>query len=264
MRKVFSILALAMLLLGLTACDNDKEDSRVQKITGEVLNNSVDIASGQSVKVATSAINLELDMIATTLSINYTVAVGDGNTAAVVLKEVPLEPSDLYNCYTFSAASGGTGITDVKGYYRPETGSLYIEFIAFGTHRVMSNATLYYPYLKYSITNAQDGATKESPKGEMAININPEDMSAQLAIKNFALSETSGTVQQVVVFYGLHAEATATGYHVTYSGDQRSTDGAYTLNAFDGVISDSGKAVAGTFTINENFNGTFAGKAFAN
>lgn len=263
MRKVFSIFMLAMLLMGFTACNDDNEDSRIKTITGEILNNSVNIAEGQSVNVASSGIVLELNVLKSTLSLNYTVAVTPGSTATVSLTDVALEPNNTYNCYTFSAANGGTGITNLSGYYRPETGCLYIEFIANGTHRVMSTANLYYPYLKYNITFTDDGSSKESPNGAMVIYINPKDMTAQLAMGNFALSENGGSITQVV-FYGLHAEPTATGYHITYSGDQRSTDGAYVLNAFDAVISNSGKAVAGTFTINEKYNGTFNGKAFAN
>ena len=263
MKKVFSIFALAVLLLGVTACNDDNEDSRIQKITGEILNNSVDIAEGQSVYVASSPIVMEWNMNTSTVSINYSVVVTGGTTATVSITDVELNPNNTYNCYTFSAANGGNGITNLNGYYRPETGCLYIEFIVLGTHRVMSTANLYYPYLKYNITNSETSATKESPNGEMMLYINPKDMSAQLAMGNFALSENSGTIQQVV-FYGLQAQATATGYRVTYSGDQRSTDGSYTLNAFDGTLSDSGKSVSGTFTIDEKFSGTFNGKAFAN
>ncbi|MBP5689182.1 MAG: hypothetical protein J6X22_11165 [Muribaculaceae bacterium] len=263
MKKVFSIFALAVLLLGFTACNNDDDDYRIQTITGEILNNSVDIAEGQSVKVASSPIVMELNITNSTVSINYSVAVTNSNTATVSLTDVALEPNETYNCYTFSAANGGTGITNLNGYYRPETGCLYIEFIVLGSHRVMSTANLYYPYLKYNITYNENGDTKESPNGEMMIYINPKDMSAQLAMGNFALSESSGAIQQVV-FYGLQAEATSTGYKVTYTGDQRSTDGYYTLNAFDGTISNSGKAVSGTFTLNGSYNGTFEGKAFAN
>lgn len=263
MKKVFSIFALAVMLIGFTACNDDNEDSRIQTITGEILNNSVDIAEGQSVNVATSSIAMEWNVTASTISLNYTVAVANGLSATVNLKDVAIDPSNTYNCYTFSAADGGNGITNLNGYYRPETGCLYIEFIVNGTHRVMSTANLYYPYLKYNITNSETSTTKESPNGEMMIYINPKDMSAQLAIGSFALSENSGTIQKVV-FFGLQAEATSTGYKVTYSGDQHSTDGNYVLNDFDCIISDSGKAVSGTFTLNEKFNGTFSGKAFAN
>ncbi len=263
MKKVFSIFALAFLLIAFTACNDDNEDSRIQTITGDVLNNSVDIEEGQSVNVASSHIVMEWNVSAGTITINYSVPVTSGNTVTVSLTDVELVANNTYSCYTFSAANGGNGITNLNGYYRPETGCLYIEFIALGTHRVMSTANLYYPYLKYNITNSETSTTNESPNGEMMIYINPKDMSAQLAIGNFALSENSGTIQQVV-FYGLQAEATSTGYKVTYSGDQRSTDGTYVLNNFDGIISNSGKSVSGTFTLDGKFNGTFSGNAFAN
>ena len=179
MRKVFSIFTLAILLLGFTACNDNDDDSRVQKITGEILNNSVNIAEGQSVMVATSPVVMEWNVTASTISINYTVAVANGLSATVNLKDVAIDPSNTYNCYIFSAANGGNGITNLNGYYRPETGCLYIEFIVNGTHHVMSTANLYYPYLKYNITNSDTGDSKESPKGEMMLYINPKDMSAQ-------------------------------------------------------------------------------------
>ena len=263
MKKVLSILALALLLMGTTACSDDNEDTSIQTITGEILNNSVDIAEGQSVNVTSSDIVIVLDFLNFTISLDYNVAVTPGSTASVSITDVNLEPNTTYNCYTFSAASGGNGITNLKGYYRPETGCLYIEFNVFGTHRVMSTANLYYPYLKYNITNSDTGTSKESPNGEMMIYINPKDMKAQLLMGNFALTESSGLIQRVV-FDGLQAEPTATGYYITSSGNLRSNDGSFVLNAFDGIISDSGKAVIGTFTIDEKFNGTFNGKAFAN
>ena len=116
MRKVFSIFAIALLLIGTTACNDDNEDSRVQTITGEILNNSVDIDEGQSVNVATSGIVLELNVLNFTMSLNYSVAVTPGNTVTVSITDVALQPNDTYNCYTFSSANAGTGITNLNGF----------------------------------------------------------------------------------------------------------------------------------------------------
>ena len=264
MKKIFSIFTLALLMLSFTACnDNDDEDQQVYKIQGQMLNNSVNISSGESEKVATSMINIVWKALESKISINYTVDVTNGNTVTVSLQDVDINPDNTYNCYRFSAANGGNGITNLNGFYRPETGCMYIEFIANGTHRVMSIAQMYYPYLKFTFTNSETGASKESQNGQMAISIDPSDMSAQLAIGNFALSEESGIITQAV-FYGLHAEATSTGYKITYSGDQRSTDGSYVLNEFEANITGSGQVVNGTITINSKYNGTYSGKAFAN
>jgi len=264
MKKVFSILTLALLMLTFSACsDNGDEDQQTYKIQGQMLNNSVNISTGQSEKVATSAIELTWKALESKVSINYNVEVGDGTTVAVSVKDANIDPNSTYQCYTFAADNAGTGITNLKGFYRPETGCLYIEFIAFGTHRVISVAHMYYPYMKYTFTNSETGNSKESLNAEMAISIKPEDMSASLAMGKFALSEDGGLIQ-ATVFHGLHAEATATGYKITYSGEQRSTDGSYVLNEFEAYVTGSGQVVSGTVTINGKYTGTFSGKAFAN
>ena len=269
MRKVLSIFALALLLIGITACNDDKEDSRKQTITGELLNNSVDIAEGQSVNVTTSGVLLELDVTKFLLSLNYTVAVTPGNTVTVSLKDVELQPSDTYNCYLFSAANAGNGVTNLTGYYRPETGCLYIEFIANSTYRVISIAQMYYPYTKYTFTytDVDDNQVHsvERSNAELAISVDPSNMNANVAFGKFALNEDGGLIQ-AVVFQGADAEATATGYKITYSGETglRSTDGSYVLNELELIVTGSGQVVNGTVKINEKYNGTIAGKAFAN
>ena len=241
MRKVFSILTLALLMISLAACsDKSDDDQQVYQIQGQLLNNSVNISTGQSEKVATSNVNITWRML-----------------------DSDINPDNTYNCYRFSAASAGNGVTELAGFYRPETGCIYIEFIANGTHRVISVARMYYPYMKYNFTNTENGSSKETTNGKMLISINPSDMSASLAIGEFYLNDNGVYIAQAV-FAGLHAEATGTGYKITYSGDQRSTDGSYVLNEFEANVTGGGQVVNGTITINGNYNGTFAGKAFAN
>ncbi len=181
------------------------------------------------------------------------------------LQDADINPNNTYQCYTFSAANAGNGVTNLTGYYRPETGCLYIEFIANSTYRVISIAQMYYPYTKYTFTNTETSNSKESLNGELAISVDPSDMSANVAFGKFALNEDGGLIQ-AVVFQGAHAEATATGYKITYSGETglRSTDGSYVLNELELNITGSGQVVNGTVKINEKYNGTIAGKAFAN
>lgn len=264
MRKVFSILTLALLMISLAACsDKSDDDQQVYQIQGQLLNNSVNISTGQSEKVATSNVNITWRMLDSKISINYTVDLGNSTPVTVSVKDADINPDNTYNCYRFSAASAGNGITELAGFYRPETGCIYIEFIANGTHRVISVAQMYYPYMKYNFTNTENGSSKETTNGKMLISINPSDMSASLAIGEFYLNDNSVYIAQAV-FAGLHAEATGTGYKITYSGDQRSTDGSYVLNEFEANVTGGGQVVNGTITINGNYNGTFAGKAFAN
>ncbi len=266
MKKVFSILTLALLMLSFSACsDKGDDDQQVYKIQGQILNNSVNITSAQSEKVSISPIELTWRALDSKVSITYSVQVENGTTINVSVQNADINPNNTYQCYTFSAANAGTGVSNLTGYYRPETGCLYIEFIANGTHRVISIAQMYYPYMKYNFTNSETGNSKESINAEMAISINPEDMSANVALGKFALNEDGGLIQSAV-FRGLHAEATATGYKITYSDENglRSTDGSYVLNELELNVTDSGQVVTGTVTINNKYTGTFAGKAFAN
>ena len=50
MKKVFSILTLALLMLSFTACNDNNRDQQIYKIQGQMLNNSVNISNGQSEK----------------------------------------------------------------------------------------------------------------------------------------------------------------------------------------------------------------------
>ena len=265
MKKVFSILTLALLMLSFTACNDNDKDQQTYKIQGQMLNNSVNISNGQSEKVGISPVELTWKALDSKVSVVYSVQINNGTTINVSLQDADINPNNTYQCYTFSAANAGNGVTNLTGYYRPETGCLYIEFIANSTYRVISIAQMYYPYTKYNFTNTETGNSKESLNGELAISLDPSDMSANVAFGKFALNEDGGLIQ-AVVFQGAHAEATATGYKITYSGETglRSTDGSYVLNELELIVTGSGQVVTGTVKINEKYNGTIAGKAFAN
>ena len=269
MKKVFSILTLALLMLSFTACNDNDSDQQTYKIQGQMLNNSVNISNGQSEKVAISPVELTWKALESKVSVVYSVQINNGTTINVSLQDADINPNNTYQCYTFSAANAGNGVTNLTGYYRPETGCLYIEFIANSTYRVISIAQMYYPYTKYTFTytdvNDNQVHSVERSNAELAISLDPSDMSANVAFGKFALNEDGGIIQ-AVVFQGAHAEATATGYKITYSGETglRSTDGSYVLNELELIVTGSGQVVNGTVKINEKYNGTIAGKAFAN
>ena len=234
-----------------------------------MLNNSVNISNGQSEKVAISPVELTWKALDSKVSVVYSVQINDGTTINVSLQDADINPNNTYQCYTFSAANAGNGVTNLTGYYRPETGCLYIEFIANSTYRVISIAQMYYPYTKYTFTytdvNDNQVHSVERSNAELAISVDPSDMSANVAFGKFALNEDGGLIQ-AVVFQGAHAEATATGYKITYSGETglRSTDSSYVLNELELIVTGSGQVVNGTVKINEKYIGTIAGKAFAN
>ena len=187
----------------------------------------------------------------------------NGTTINVSLQDADINPNNTYQCYTFSAANAGNGVTNLTGYYRPETGCLYIEFIANSTYRVISIAQMYYPYTKYNFTNTEEASSKESPNGEMVISIDPYGHERNVGFGQFCpqrgwwLIHSSSVPdymprQQAQATKSPTVATSALPMAATCSTSLRPTSLA------------AAQVVNGTFTINEKYNGTIAGKAFAN
>lgn len=263
MKKIFSIFALSILLLGMNACTSDADDNMTRQITGNLLTNSVSIEDGQSVRTSISSANMTWNITESTITLTFSAEITSSNAVTVNLQNVPIEANETYNCYTFTATNGGNGITNVHGYYRPETGCLYIDFIANATHRVMCASQLYYPYARIDITNTENSKVKENDNSAMLVTINPKTMTAQVAMGGFSFEESTGMIQDMA-FSGLPVVATSTGYKVTCSDNTYSSEGTYVLNNLDLNVTGSGQVINGTFTVNTKYNGSFAGKAFAN
>ena len=150
MRKVLSIFALALLMLGITACDSSND---IPKFTITVLNNAVNISQGTSEKVSNSAMSIEWDVNEATISLSYSVPLSGTTVANVNITKAKLSADGERNCYFFSAASAGSGITDLTGYYNPNIGTMHIEFMANGFY-VSTNADLIFPYTTITTTKA--------------------------------------------------------------------------------------------------------------
>ena len=269
MKKLFSILALTLLVLAMSACtDSGSEETRT--FSAQMLNNSVNVTDGTSDKVSSSILSMKMDVTNSTLSIDYSVPVTGNTVANVVVNDAQLVPDNELNCYTFTSANAGTGITNFKGYYSPQ-GCLHIEFDAFGTHHVSSNADLYFPYSSITMTKTEDeNATPvESNKAEVNISIDPSNMKAVLAMGNFALENISGDIQSVY-FRNLNAIATGDGFKVTTTEPVESTDGDYTITDLEAFVTGNGRVINATFTIKTKnnadvkvYNGILHGTQFA-
>lgn len=265
MRKVISIFTLALLMLGFGACsDGDEDDVLTRQFQVELLNNSVNIGENKSDKVTTSVIDINWNITNSTMSMNCPVQLSENTNANLVVNNAKLVIDNSLECYTFSSATGGNGITDVKGFYDPGNKTFQINYVANGTHRVYSSAMLRFPYMSCEVSDLTDDnlPVAKSDNAAMVITINPADMSANLAMGQFNLSQSTGINQ--VTFNGLHAEGTADGYNITFSGEQKSINDSYILNNFEANVTNGGRNITGTFVINgEKYKGIFKGTEFA-
>ena len=263
MRKIFSIFTLALLVLASTACSDDK-DSAITKLQADVLNNVVNIGEGQSEKVSSSLISVEWNYTENTITLSYAVPMSTGSVANINVTNAPLKSDNELGCYTFESANAGNGITNFKGLYNPNNGTMHIEFIVAGTYFVSSNADLFFPYTTITVTNTeQENATPvESKNAAMIIVINPDNMSAVLGLGNFTLSTNDATISEIY-FRDLKATATANGFVVTLDSEKESNDKTYTLNSFQANVTGNGRVVNATFTMNDKYSGTITGTQFA-
>lgn len=260
MRKVLSIFALALLMQGITACDSSND---IPKFTITVLNNAVNISQGTSEKVSNSAMSIEWDVNEATISLSYSVPLSGTTVANVNITKAKLSADGERNCYFFSAASAGSGITDLTGYYNPNIGTMHIEFMANGFY-VSTNADLIFPYTTITTTNTEhpEAAPTENKEGVVLIKVSPSNMSAVLVMSGLALDGNAGDTEQIY-FNNLQVTATGTGYQVTLPESQRSNNGTYVLNSFNASITANGMVINGNFVVNEKYNGTVQGTQFA-
>lgn len=264
MRKVFSIFTLALLVLASTACSDDK-DSAITKLQADVLNNVVNIGEGQSEKVSSSLISVEWNYTENTITLSYAVPMSAGSVVNVNVTNAALKTDNNLSCYTFESANAGNGITNFKGLYNPNNGTMHIEFIVAGTYFVSSNADLFFPYTTITVTNTeQENATPvESKNAAMIIVIDPTNMSAMLGLGNFTLSTNDATISEIF-FRDLKATATANGFVVTLDSEKQATnDSNKTLNSFQANVTGNGRVVNATFTMDEKYSGTITGTQFA-
>ena len=265
MRKIYSILTLALLLLASTACTDDKDkDKTITTFQGQLLNNVVNISEGQSEKVSLTTVTIEWNYIDGTISMNYAVPLNEGNTANINFNDAKLNYDSNLDCYIFQPTNAGNSVTNFNGYFNPNKGIIHIEFIVNGTRFVSSNADLFFPYSTFKITNTEleNPTPTEYNNAIVAIIVNPSDMSAQLGMGGFALPNSTGEIS-AVYFSGLKAIATGNGYKGTLDTNKLSNDGSLTLNNFEAIVTANGRVINATFTMNGKFSAIVTGTQFA-
>ena len=260
MRKVLSIFALALLMLGITACDSSND---IPKFTITVLNNAVNISQGTSEKVSNSAMSIEWGVNEATISLSYSVPLSGTTVANVAVNDEMMEYDSTRGMMVFTAASAGTGVTNLTGYYNPGDYTVYLEFTYNNSHKVTCVSQLKFPYTSSSITNTQQGSDPfESDNMPVSIVVNPTDMKAQMRIYNLRLATSESSIQYVTFLEGLTVTVTGNGYTISGTNVKADDVSNYTLNEFNATVTNNGLNIEGTFTLNEIYQGTFSGKMF--
>jgi hypothetical protein len=92
MKKVFSILTLALLLLSFTACNDKNDDSTEYSFTSTQLNKAVELSNPANMKVSTSTASAKWIYAADSrISITTEVKINDNTTAKLTITEALMD-----------------------------------------------------------------------------------------------------------------------------------------------------------------------------
>lgn len=265
MKKLFSFFTMVVLLLATTACsDGGDDDGQVYSFTFQLLNKAISNSNPEDIYVSVSNASVKWTYNNDSrISITVPIAVDESTVVNVSVTDALMEYDSTKGMLVFVAPSAGTGITQLTGYYNPGDYTLYLEFTYNGTHEVTSVAQLSFPYISCSVNDTRNGDEPlKSSNMQIAIAVNPSDMTAKMRIFNFRLANTDASLQYITFNDGLTATATSNGYIITGANLQADDASSYTLNDFIATVTNNGLNIQGTFTANEFFQGTFTGTMF--
>lgn len=265
MKKVFSILTLALLLMGFTACEDNGNDEQLYQFSTTQLNKSVNISDPNDMKVSTSTATTKWTYSTDShISIVSEVQISDGTTAQLAITDILMQYNATDGRFEFSAPNGGTGITQVKGYFgvNSEALTLYLEFVYNNSYMVTSVAQLTYPFINATITDTENpGTPYQNNTMGMVMVVKPSDMTAQMRIAYVKYADNQSQLNQINITEGLSVIATPNGYKVTGTNLKTDVD-EQTIDNFEAIVTNNGLNVSGSFIANSKYNVSFYGKMF--
>ncbi len=255
---------MALLLLGATACNDIGSDQQEFSYTSQLLNKAIEIADITNTYVSTSNASLKWTYNNDTrLTMTTQIAIDEVTKANFTINDAVMEYDATRGALVFTAADGGAGITQVKGYFNPGDFTLYLEFVYNGTHKVTSVAQLSYPYVTASMSKEGDsGEPYVNESMGMVIVVNPATMKAKMRMLNFRLGVNQPIIQSMTFNEDLTVTSTESGY-VIEGTDLTPTDiTGYTINDFHAIVTHSGLVVTGEIKANDIYTGLITGKMF--
>lgn len=248
-KKFFTLIAAATLMLGMTSCLNSNDDNNnVQNLLATMYNRVV--GADDSVVYSSSTYNIAIDYASGSITISPTIVVG-GSNITFTSPEMKLNYNNTDNYYAFSsgAFTSSTGVTvqNLTGQFDLSNGTLYVSYFING-YRVYATVGLYYSLsttTSYDLTN--QGGLYSTTKSTYAFTIDNPTMTTSLTITNFGLTNDIAARGQLMTISGIKITPTAAGY--TLSAD--SVTGklnnyeyeTYTFTNVRGSITDGGTSL---------------------
>ncbi|MDO4510496.1 MAG: hypothetical protein Q4B68_01590 [Bacteroidales bacterium] len=270
MKKLFSMLMLSMMLLGMTSCLNDDPGTSEATFTVSMYNRTVTAGAGDVSEFSVNNYTYLVNYTKGVISVNVTATISGNNTIQFNLTELPLTADQSMQAYRFScpsASAQGLQISDLKGVIDINHGVVYVTFAVDGDKTVHATGSLPFMFNETEYTSIE-GKTITTKNCMYDFRINKSKMTATLWIQGFIPidGENKEVDNLIAVFDELKVEFTRDGYRISSPSTKASTANGGNVN--DAVLTNvefnihsQGIRFSGSYNT-KSYTATVTGKMF--
>lgn len=240
MKKIFSMLLMGMMLMGMTSCLDNNENNETN-FTLSMYNRTVTMGSEDVSEFNVNNAAFKINYTNSTISVNVMATVGKDNTIQFKIDDMQLTADQGMQAYRFScpaATTQGVEITNFRGIIDLQVGVLYMTYNVGADKTVHATAAL--PFLRCKTNIDPTDETKQdfsSEKTQYDFRINKSNMTATVTIVGFTKDADQKEVSEnIAVFEGLNVKFTRSGYKITAPMVKSTTTGVG--NVSDATIKD--------------------------
>lgn len=240
MKKIFSMLLMGMMLMGMTSCLDNNENNETN-FTLSMYNRTVTMGSEDVSEFNVNNSAFKINYTNSAISVNVMATVDKDNTIQFKIDDMQLTADQGMQAYRFScpaATTQGVEITNFRGIIDLQVGVLYMTYNVGADKTVHATAAL--PFLRCKTNIDPTDETKQdfsSEKTQYDFRINKSNMTATVTIVGFAKdADQKEASENIAVFEGLNVKFTRSGYKITAPMVKSTTTGVG--NVSDATIKD--------------------------
>lgn len=229
MKKIFSLLLMGMMLMGMTSCLNE-EATNEATFTVSMYNRTINAGAGDESEFFINNSVYHVNYDKGVISVNATVTLAENNNIQFTLEDLKLTSDADREAYRFSCPSAtaqGLNITNFNGLIDLKNGLVYVTFNAGSDKTVHATGAL--PFL-FNTTSYKDdekeGLEYDNYYSQYDFRINKSNMKATLVIFRYISGyEDRDNLNKIAVFEGLDVKFTREGYKITAPSVKSSMSG---------------------------------------
>ncbi len=219
MRKIYSLLAIVLLLSALTSCGSDEPNDEQTSYT-LMYNRAVDTQTGSDITFSQSTCCFKVrNNGSMTMQAGMILKIDENTAVEFTTDYMPLTPSaDENYTYTFSAnsvAAGSHTISNLRGKINM-VGPTFIQYVVDGRYQCYSTLQPYYTHTSTANTrNGADGAVSYTTDNvKYGLVFNETEKKGTLYLFNLQLSDNDNAYA-ILTYDNLTMEVTTSGYRLT-------------------------------------------------